>query len=268
MSANSAQTGGKMASNSVLKCISMFTPLGCDIRRTVAFIFIAALLTQVAGCYTYRLSAPEPIPEVGQKSGFNALRLALPDVELTVEAIRPGGLADGVPAPLIGRWPVDKGGAVLILMVIDPMRDGVWFDPSDVRYKFNHDAKAGVAGTAAWVMAKPAVRPAVVQTPSTPASGQGRHSICFAERGSRPPYQRIVEMTFVRTRTCFRLFFEDIIIGPHTVFTLTVDGVSTTGKLVAVPPIQFGPRTYDTISLPAIIFLLHDPAIIFYGLAN
>lgn len=207
-------------------------------RRTAVFIFMAALLTQVAGCATYTFSTPQPIPGVGQKIWNNALRLTLPDLELIVEAVRPGA-----PTPLIGRWPVDKSfGQLLILVVLDPMHDGVWFDPSQVRYKFNHVHPGGVKATAAWALAKPAVPPSVVQAPFMPASGQRRYSICFAKWGSIPMYQRITGPTWVRTRTCFRLFFEEVLIASNSVFTLTIRGVSTTGKPVVVPPIKFKPR--------------------------
>ena len=239
-------------------------------RRTAVFIFMAALLTQVAGCYTHTLSAPQAIPRVGQKFGNNALRLALPDLALIVEAIRPAGWEEGTPLPFTGRWPVDKNGAVLILVVLDPMRDGVQFDPFQVRYKFNHVHPGGVKATAAWALAKPAAPPSVVQVPVTPASGEGRHGICVAERGSSPAYKRITGPTWVRTRTCFRLFFEEVLIASNSVFTLTIGGVSRIGKSLAVPPIEFKPYRYDTINpLPAIIFYGltdPDPAIIFYGL--
>ncbi len=203
-------------------------------RRTAVFIFMAALLTQVAGCAAYFFSTPQPIPGVGQKIWNNALRLKLPDLELIVEAVR-----IDAPSPSTGRWPVDKSfGQLLILVVVDPMGDGVQFDPFQVRYKFNHVHPGGVTGTAAWALAKPAAPPSVVQTPFTSRSGQGRHGICLAEWGS---YRLITGPTWVHTRTCFRLFFEGVLIASSSAFTLTIGGVSTTGKPVGVPPIKFKP---------------------------
>ena len=102
--------------------------------------------------------------------------------------------------------------------------------------------KTGVKGTAAWALAKPAAPPSVVQAPSTPASDEGRHGICLAKWGSTPRYRLITGPTRIRTRTCFRLFFEGVLIDYSSVFTLTIGGVSTTSKPVVVPPIKFKPR--------------------------
>ncbi len=195
-------------------------------KRTAVFIFIAALLMQAGGCVSYTVSKPQPIPGIGNKYGFvwNALRLTLPDIALTVVPAHGRGW---------GRWPVDKKGTVLMLVIVDPMSDSVQFDPFRVRYE---------------ALAQPAVNPSVVQGP--PArynTGQGPFETCTAKGGS--PYRDITGPTRVYGRTCFRLFFK-VNVSPPTETTLMIEGISTAGKPLPVPPIKFEVRKKTDLLLP------------------
>jgi hypothetical protein len=192
-------------------------------KRTAVFIFIAVLLMQAGGCVIYTYSTPQPIPGVGKKRAF-ALRLTLPDIELTVEAQHPG-----TPRPF-GRWPIDKQGTVLMVIVVDPMSNSVQFDPFRVRYEVL--AQSGANDSDHY--------PSVVQGP--PArynTALGRFATCVAKPGS--PYRNITGPTRVGVRTCFRLFFETNV-SPPTETTLRIEGISIAGKPLPVPPIKFKVR--------------------------
>ncbi|MEE8285726.1 MAG: hypothetical protein V3R72_03450, partial [Gammaproteobacteria bacterium] len=105
-------------------------------RKAVA-ILVSVLLMQVAGCtitfYNATVIEPKPIRGVGKRHSSSlpcpALRLALPDVDITV-------CADLSNSPIdYGTTLTIFGTTLTIFAVLEPKVDDVQFDPAQLRYE-------------------------------------------------------------------------------------------------------------------------------------
>ncbi len=189
-------------------------------------MLIAALCLSSCQTVSYPASQAQPIPDIGKvrRDGFPQdgypLRLKLSGLEVDVLALN---LAS--PSwPTSGLWRASRTGTqLLVLLVLSPKTDGVRFDPSRVRYQPEYERPG---------------HPSLVQGPARKTWVGGRFNTCSSSPKYPDAYARITGSMLVTERACFRIFFDDDR-TEHRAFTLFIEGISTSGKPLAVPPVVF-----------------------------
>lgn len=185
-------------------------------------LLIAAVCLSGCDTVTFPTMEPQPIPDIS-KLNYDyfqpQLRLKLPDVQVDVTAMNRVSLS----------WPKSRhGDKLLVLVALSPKADGVWFDPSRVRYQPENEQPG---------------RPSLVQGPPRKPRWKGGGSklvrTCSASASSYKypdTYALITGSVPVTKRTCFRVFFD---YDRLRTFTLFIEGISKSGKPLHVPPVVF-----------------------------
>ncbi len=202
---------------------------------TLVGLLIAAFC--LPGCYTTvtrSASQAQPIPDISKLTGQGLpyypvggqpLRLKLPDVEVDVEARNL--------VPPSWPWP-HAGDQLLVVVALSPKTDDVRFDPSRMRYQSEYGRP---------------VHPSLVQGPARKAhwhfGSTGRFKTCISSNKYPDTYAPITGAAPITERTCFRIFFDDDR-DNYRAFTLFIEGISTSGKPLAVPPVLFKLKRWKT----------------------
>ena len=203
---------------------------------TLVGLLIAAFC--LPGCYTTvtrSASQAQPIPDISKLTGQGLpyypvggqpLRLKLPDVEVDVEARNL--------VPPSWPWP-HAGDQLLVVVALSPKTDDVRFDPSRMRYQ-----PEGGQPARPWLVQGPARKTYWFQF----GSG-GRFKTCISSYKNPDAYAPITGSVPVTKLACFRIFFNDDR-TERRAFTLFIEGISTSGKPLAVPPVFFEYKIWET----------------------